>query len=141
MSDTNIRTAIAALFTVLLVIVGCADKSVISKGDRVGIITKFSNKAHSDLGCSGKWAWEGEMSMLAGTKAAGQNVGDDGAPVSVWKFSLGINPDRALIEKIQRLMDSGHRARVTYAQWQNADSCEAESDYLAVDVADVDQPR
>jgi hypothetical protein len=53
------------LFAVsLLILAGCADKKVISQGDRVVVVTKLS---HKEMGfCGGKWNWEGELAMQGG---------------------------------------------------------------------------
>ena len=47
-----------------MILAGCADPTVVSQGDRVGVVTKLSHKKMEF--CGGKWNWEGELAMQGG---------------------------------------------------------------------------
>jgi hypothetical protein len=122
----------------LLCLAGCGGPAVVSDGNRVGVVTKLSNK---QIGwSSGCWNYEGEMSLLGGTKAAGQG-GEDQSPTSVWAFSITQGPEKQqIINTIREGMDNGHRLRLHYNQlnsWSR-DSCKSDTDYIIIDARDVD---
>ena len=121
------------LFAVsLLILAGCADKKVISQGDRVGVVTELS---HKKMGfCGGKWNWEGELAMQGGTIAAGR----EGEPSPIWQFSLDpqAKDTERMVSSLRGAMNSGHTVRITYSQVA-AHGCDTQTDYLVSDVLDL----
>ena len=136
----------AALIVVVVLFHGCADNTLVSEGDRVGIVTKLSHKRMTCIGSAG-WNWEGELSMQGGTTAAGQGVSSDGnfgtnhSIVGVWQFSLDPNAKdkdtEQIVDRLRQAMNSGHTIRVQYRQVANHDDCRTATDYLVVDTTDL----
>ena len=118
-----------SLFTVCILIVVLSTftegKSIIGEGERIGIITKFEYVQHCG---NDSWAWGGELSLLSRNTPA-------------WNFSMGYAAPLSLIRQIKTVMNSGHRAKLTYQQRKTISGCEAESYYFVIDVVDIDQPK
>ena len=91
--------------------------SQFSDGDRVGLVSKLSNK-----GLVFK-SWEGEM-ILGGTS--------DGV-ANVWRFHVN---DTNVVRQIQESMGSGSRVKLHYNQWALAPLSQ-ESDYDVTSVTVV----
>lgn len=82
--------------------IGCARgcREDYSVGDRVGVVTKFSNK-----GVFWK-TWEGELQC--------QGEGSGGVVPNLFRFTV---TDPAHVEQVQRAMKTGERVEINYRQW------------------------
>lgn len=110
---------IALMLTVALALSGC----VYSHGERVGIVTKLSNKGFI---CK---TWEGEMT-LGGFK--NQTKGDNTSVVAnVFEFTVS---DQAVVDKIQKAMQNGDRVSLVYDEYLMHNPCNGSTDYFIVDV-------
>lgn len=123
----------------LLVTAACDTKTVISEGDRVGVVTKFSHK----LMPGGTWNWEGELAMQGGTIAHNQGSDDgNGNQVAsgVWQFSLDPKDSpghtEVIASEVKQAMNSQHVVRVGYNQTAYHGS-DRESDYMVTYVAET----
>lgn len=84
---------------------GCAPN--FSDGERVGVVTKFSNK-----GLIWK-SWEGSLNQ-GGTKMVSN--GDGGSMVVANAIDFNV-PDGPLTEKIKQAVNSGKPVKISYRQW------------------------
>jgi hypothetical protein len=91
------RAAVIGLATLLVLAFGMTVTGCdASDGDRVGVVTKFSNKGVIK-------SWEGEM-VIGGFSNGGANT---------WAFHV---PDGPLVAKVQAALDSGKRVKIHYTQ-------------------------
>ena len=93
-----------------------------SEGDRIGSITKFSNK-----GLFIK-SWEGQLN-LGGFVTKHSDKGDS-LVANTWNFTV-TKPE--LVDKIQHAMVSGKPVKIHYRQWFNS-PMSMDSNYEAVTV-------
>lgn len=111
--------ALCALVLLLIGGFGCAlfggiDKTY-SDGQRIGTITKFSNKGFI---CK---TWEGEMNL------GGFRKGDKGQAVAnTWEFS---DPSGSFAAEINRMAESGEPCVIHYRQVLVRSIWSADSDY------------
>lgn len=99
-----------------------------SDGNRVGTITKFSHK--------GVWhkTYEGEL-VMGGARNALNSDGNSSVVANIWTFSV-IDPK--VVEKIQALQDSGHRAKLAYHQTLMHAPWSRDTSYIVIDATDLD---
>lgn len=116
------KAAIAFLIILSSSFVGCGEGY--SHGDRVGTITKFSNKG---LFCK---TWEGEMN-LGGFRTKTNADGKTSVAANIWQFTV-TKPE--LVSQVQEAMDSGKTVRIHYDQWLMTGPCQSESDYFVESV-------
>lgn len=128
----------------LLSTAACDTKTVISEGDRVGVITKFSHKRMSCFGPEA-WNWEGELTMQGGTNAGGQGQTDENgtrSSVGVWQFSLDPTDDKAhteeMVSEVREALNSQRVVRASYKQTAYTD-CHRESEYMITTIVGVKQ--
>ena len=102
-----------AIVGVLFVIIGPllgAVAPTYSEGDRVGVVTKFSNKGMMIK------SWEGELNMggfknVSSTDADGNTINSVGA--NVFEFSVR---DEGVVSQIKEAMESGKRVELHYLE-------------------------
>jgi hypothetical protein len=113
-----------------LLLAGC-QMEMISEGDRIGQLTKFSHK----MLCADHWSWEGELAMPAGTLAGGQGQQGDGSQTAVgaWAFSVS---DKQTADDVHELL--GRNVRLHYLQYRNYNNCEMGSEYKVTEVHRLD---
>ena len=95
----SVFVILAALFLGGTSLVGCAENY--SSGDRVGIITKLSEK-----GLVIK-SWEGELLMALPIDVSGTTQPE--------KFDFNVDP--AAVSKVKEALVTGKRVQVIYRQW------------------------
>lgn len=96
---TFVFVIVAALIVGGISLVGCAENY--SSGDRVGIVTKLSEK-----GLVIK-SWEGELLVALPVEVAGTTQPE--------KFYFNVDP--AAVSKVKEALTSGKRVQVIYHQW------------------------
>lgn len=99
-----------------------------STGDRVGYVTKFSQKGLRKQ-CK---TWEGELAMDNFV------VDSDGGTSNTFPFTVR---DTSLIQDIQDAMRSGNRVNLHYNQVAFPNLCQTESGYFVAGVEVVGPPR
>ena len=99
----NIKTIFAIIAA--LILSACAPNY--SSGDRVGVVTKLSNK-----GLVWK-SWEGSLNQ-GGTKVAHDSDGNTQIVPNAIDFNV---QDEAVIQTLQAAADSGQRVKIRYEQW------------------------
>lgn len=109
------------------VFLGASGGCTKSDGSRVGIITKFS---HKGLICK---SWEGEL-VMGGMRTMSGADGKTALAANVFEFSV---LDEDLVKQIQALMESGHRARLTYSQTFFHNPVKRDTSYCIVEVKDL----
>ena len=115
------RTAKLTLVGILLltvVLAGCA--KTYSRGERVGVVTKLSEK-----GVIFK-SWEGEMLMALPADVAGTMQPE--------KFFFNVAPEAVV--KVKDAMTSGRRVKLVYRQWWIAPPT-IDNDHVIVDVQET----
>ena len=110
------------LFIVGTSLVGCAENY--SSGDRVGIVTKLSEK-----GLAIK-SWEGELLMALPVEVAGTTQPE--------KFAFNVDP--AAVSKVKEALMSGKRVQVIYRQWL-VHPIRIESNTVVTDVIETDTKK
>lgn len=100
----QIKLSALAVTTALLVLTACAPNY--SNGERVGVVTKLSNK-----GLLWK-SWEGSLNQ-GGTKNVPTKYGDNVVP-NAEPFSV---TDENVVEALKHAADTGRRVKVTYHEW------------------------
>lgn len=88
-----------------------------SDGERVGVVTKLSNK-----GLIWK-SWEGELLMALPVDVAGTTQPE--------KFIFNVSP--ACVERVQQAMKSGKRVTLVYTEWVFC-PITIENDHVVTDV-------
>ncbi len=122
---------VTGLFVVLPTTCGVLNNYEYSKGTRVGVINKFSERGTF-------WkTWEGQLA-LEGIVSSGNNVG-----ANVWDFSLDRQhrhgEDIKFIgEKIQKYLESGTKVKVTYTQPWVSWPWRSGTDYLVQSVDPIE---
>jgi hypothetical protein len=94
-----------------------------SDGVRSGQVVKFSHKG-SVPGCK---TWEGEL-VLGGLRGG---VATDGSGANVFRFTVS---DSKVIKEIQKKLDSGDHATLTYAQPHWNLPCTTDTGYFVTSV-------
>lgn len=97
--NTKTKLLIGAMLTAALGLTACGENY--SNGDRVGIVTKLSEK-----GLIFK-SWEGEMLIALPADVAGTTQPE--------KFAFNVAPEA--VEKVKAAMNSGKRVTLIYRQW------------------------
>lgn len=97
-----------------------------SSGDRVGSISKLSNKG---MVCK---TWEGTLAMSSFQQ---KNLGTSDKPNYVMTNAFDFSAsDPAVIADLQKAMDSGASVKLHYEQWVVAPFCSQETNYTIVKV-------
>jgi len=118
---------VCAILAILAAIVlGTAGGCSRSDGERVGTLTKFSYKGMFKSTKS----WEGEM-VLGGVRQTANN----GVTANTWDFSV---LDGAVVKKVQAILNSGHRAKLSYHQTFTRNPFARDTTYIVTDAADLE---
>jgi hypothetical protein len=104
---------------------GCAGLSAVkySDGERVGTVTKFSNR-----GLLWK-TWEGELLMGGVVRDS-----DGHAAANVWQFSV---TDPAVVRELQEAQDAGEPVRLQYTQNMTSMPWSGDTSYRVIRVTRV----
>jgi prepilin-type N-terminal cleavage/methylation domain-containing protein len=118
--------AIIAIFAAM--VVGLGGGCSVSDGNRVGLVTKFSHK-----GILNK-SWEGEL-VMGGARTKSDGNGNTSVVANVWQFSV---LDGTLAAKIDKLQETGHRAKLVYHQTLMRNPYNRDTAYIIVEAVDLD---